>query len=317
MKSHFFILGLLALGLTSCGSPYQGDVVKQKYVHKYGLEVPCEDWASRGEDGIVISTLASGVTVTNSYEGGELHGDTTYSFPYSDIIERVESYENGRLVKKTFHNENGWPKEEERVLAGNRIEMTKWYENSSPQSVEVYEGRRLISGEYYTSNNQLEARVDQGEGMRIVRDFYGTHLRNEQIGGGEVVMVLNYHPNQILESETPYVHGRIDGTRQTFFPSGEPKTSESWIGGKQHGLSIAYKNGHVWKETPYVDGHREGVEKIYRNGNEIVEEITWFEGKKHGPHRRFIDELVKTEWYYRGNVMPKGKRDQMMTHSHD
>jgi len=117
-----------------------------------------------------------------------------------------------------------------------------------------------------------------------------------------------------LESETPYVNGVIEGVRQTFYPSGEPKSSECWVAGKQHGLTVEYKNGTVWREIPYVTGHKEGVEKVYRSGNELVEEITWFEGKKHGPHRRYIDEIVKTEWFYRGGLMPKGKRDQMMTH---
>jgi len=314
MKYHAMICaGLVILGVTSC-SPNRGDVVKQKYVHKYGLEVGSDDWASRGEDGTVISTLANGVTVSNSYVHGALDGATTHSYPYSDIIQQVDLYEKGRLVKQTYNNENGWPKEEVRYLAGSQKEKTTWYENSSPQSVELFDGEILKTGQYYTSANQLESRVDRGEGMRIVRDFYGTHLRNEQIAQGEVVLVMTYHPNQVMESETPFANGVIEGVRQTFYPSGEPKASESWIAGRQHGLAVEYKNGIVWREIPFVTGHKEGVEKVYRNGSMLVEEITWFEGKKHGPHRRYIDEIVKTEWYYRDGLMPKGKRDQLMTH---
>jgi len=314
MKIHTMILaGLVVLGLTSC-SPNQGDVVKQKYVHKYGLEVPSDDWSSRGEDGTVISTLANGVTVSNSYVHGTLHGETTHTYPYSDIVKQVDLYENGRLVKQTFNNESGWPREEVRYLAGNQKEKTAWYENTSPQCVELYDGDRLVRGQYYTSNNQLESRVDRGDGMRIVRDFYGTHLRNEQIANGTVTLVMTYHANQVMESETPYCGGVIDGVRQTFHPSGEPRASECWVAGKQHGITVEYKNGLVWREIPFADGHKEGVEKVYRNGKELVEEITWFEGKKHGPHRQYFDEIVKTEWYYRDGLMPKGKREQFMTH---
>ncbi len=315
MKKQTLALAAAAVAsLTSCGSPSQGDVVKQKYVHKYGLEVPSEDWESRGKDGTVITTLANGVNVTNLYVRGSLHGESTYSFPHSDTIERIDHYDNGKLVKQTFNNENGWPREEIRFCANNQYEKTTWYESSSPQSVETYRGDRLITGQYYTAQHQLESRVDDGEGMRIVRDFYGTHLRNEQISAGVPALVLTYHPNQVLESETPYVNGKVEGVRQTFHPSGEPNTTESWIAGKQHGLTVEYKNGLVWKEIPYVDGHREGVEKVYRNGCDLVEEVTWFEGKKHGPHRRYIDEIVKTEWYYRDGLMPKGKKEQFMTH---
>lgn len=312
-KLKIFTAALVAVSLTSCANSGQGRIVKQKYVHKYGIEVPSEDWSSRGEDGQVITTLADGVTVTNQYARGNLHGETTYTFPYSDTIERVEVYDNSRPVKEIVNNENGWPQKEVRYLSGNRREITNWFESSSPQSVETYEGKRLVTGEYYTSSNQLESRVDNGEGLRIVRDFYGTHIYNEQIAGGFPALRLTYHPNGVLKSETPYARGVIEGTRQTYMPSGEPQTTESWIGGKQHGLTVIYKNGMVWKEIPYVDGQKEGIEKVYRNGKDIVEEITWFEGKKHGPHRKYIENVVKTDWFYKDGAMPRPKKDQYIS----
>ncbi len=47
-------------------------VVDEKYVHKYGLNVPQNDWQSRGENGQVISTLDNGVIVTKMYHSGIL-----------------------------------------------------------------------------------------------------------------------------------------------------------------------------------------------------------------------------------------------------
>ncbi len=316
-KLKILTAALIAVSVTSCAKSGKDKVVKQRYVHKYGVEVASDDWSSRGEDGQVITTLADGVKVTKQYARGRLHGETNYTFPHSDTIQRIEVYDNGRLAKTTYNSENGWPSEEIRIISPTQTELTKWFESSSPQSVETYEGDCLVIGEYYTPENQLESRVDNGDGLRIVRDFYGTHLYNEKISNGFPVMQLTYHPNGVLKSETPLVRGTIEGTRQTYCPSGEPQTSESWIGGKQHGLTVIYKNGTVWREIPYVEGRKEGVEKIYRDGNRVAEEITWFEGKKHGPHRRYIEDVVKTEWFYKDGLMPRPAKDQYISQDND
>lgn len=310
MKTKVAILGLSLVLFASCGGPGgRRDVVSQKYVHKYGLEVPSSDWASRGQDGKVISTLNTGVLLTENYEKGKRQGTTTYTYPHSEIVQKTEFYDNDRLIRVVFNTDAGWPESEERYLGDGATEVTTWYESAAPRAVELYRDGALVTGEYYTSNNQMESRVVQGEGLKIIRDFYGTHYRNEQISGGMVVMKLDYHPNGVLKSETPFAMGVPHGTRQTYQPSGEVATTESWLSGKQHGLSVEYKNGTIWKETPYVHGSREGVEKIYKNGSQVVEEITWFEGKKHGPHRRYLDTIVKTEWYYKDGLMPKTKQD--------
>lgn len=312
-KSRIYLFPVMALALASCAGPAPSrDVVSQRYVHKYGLEVAMDDWQSRGQDGQVITTLKNGVKVTKNFNHGKLDGDATFTFPHSDTIERVETYTAGNLVKERVNGENGWPQEEVRYQGGDRIEKTLWFDTGAPRSVEVFEGDLLLSGEYYTTSNQLESRVTNGDGLRIVRDLYGVHEKNERIENGTVTAVLTYHPNGVLASETPYINGLIDGVRQTYNPSGEPQSTESWTAGRQQGLSVVYKNGQVWKEIPYVDGVKNGVEKTYRGGHEIVEETTWFNDKKHGPSRSYVEGLVSTKWYYMDQVMPKSKHDQLM-----
>jgi len=281
--------------------------VSESYVHKYGLEVPESEWAARGGDGTVITTLESGVTVTKNYTGGKLDGETTYSFPHSDLIEKKEVYTDGRLDRVIVHSESGWPYEELAFMEG-QVRKTRWYKTGAPQAVETLEEGYVVNGEYFSQDNALESRVIEGEGLRIVRDAYGEHLYNEKIEEGDVVLQLSYHPNGVLKRETPYVGGEIDGIRKSYLPTGEPRTLEHFTAGAQQGLSVVYKNGTVWREVPYVRGERSGVEKVYKNGDEIVQEITWFEDKKHGPTRTYVGDHVTTKWYYMGDVMPKNKQ---------
>lgn len=307
MMKRAILFGSVALTLASCAGPGKADVASERYVHKYGHEVAMDDWSKRGEDGKVITTLKSGVRVTKSYQRGALEGDTTYTFPHSDIVERVETYKNGELVKEVVHHENGWPREGISYLPGGRFEQTLWYEDGAPQSLELYEDENLLTGEYYAPNHQIESRVTAGSGIRVLRDPYGTRLLHEKIDGGSVVAKLTYHPNGVLEAETPLKEGLVDGVRQTYHPSGEPNSTEIWTRGKQEGLTIVYKNGEVHREVPYANGVRSGVEKVYKSSGDVAEEVTWMNGKKHGPHRTFVEGKVSTKWYYQDQVMPKNR----------
>ncbi|EKE07849.1 MAG: hypothetical protein ACD_17C00500G0002, partial [uncultured bacterium] len=83
MKYAFLYLAACAL-MTSCQTNHLLDqVVSQTFVHKYGFETSEEEWEAREQDGLVVSTLKNGVKVIRSYENGQLHGDTVYTFPHS------------------------------------------------------------------------------------------------------------------------------------------------------------------------------------------------------------------------------------------
>lgn len=309
------LLAVVALSLlfTSCAGPGRSrDVVAERYVHKYGHEVAMEDWAKRGEDGKVITTLKSGVKVTKNFNRGSLEGETTYTFPHSDIVERIETYKNGELVSEVIHHESGWPREGIRYLSNGQFEQTLWYESGAPQSVELYEESRLLRGEYYGMNHQVESRVTNGSGLRILRDPYGAHLFNEKIEDGQVVTKITFHPNGVLESETPLKDGLVDGVRHTYHPSGEPNSTEIWTLGKQEGTTVIYKNGHLHREVPYLAGEKSGIERVYKSDGELAEEVSWMSGKKHGPHRTYVEGQVSTKWFYQDQVMPKHRADKML-----
>ena len=96
------ILLLLLGSTTACQTWHSCDdeVVCETYIHRYGVPLEPQDWLDRGQDGQVVSMRKDGVIVTHSYDGGILHGECTYSFPYREAIQKKDVYDQGRLVRK-------------------------------------------------------------------------------------------------------------------------------------------------------------------------------------------------------------------------
>lgn len=313
-KLNAFLVLSCGLALTSCASrSAERDmcrVVDERYVHKYGLPVPQNDWQSRGQNGKVISTLDNGVVVTKMYHSGILDGDTTYTFPHNEIIAKVETYTHGNLVKEVFNDESGNPQREIVHTPDELTIITIWYEGGSPQCRETYSGRELIEGEYYNPSGKVEHRVDNGTGTRIERNVYGDLVCADQFENGSITAKTTYHPNGSPQAIMAYLNNVPHGQRRTFHPAGEPEAIEEWHSGRQHGTTILYKNGEKYAEVPYESGRRNGLERRFRNGTEIVEEIAWRDNLRHGPSDTYVNGKVsKTEWYYKGVKVQKSTYD--------
>jgi antitoxin component YwqK of YwqJK toxin-antitoxin module len=253
-------------------------VVEQTHVHKYGFNVSPQDFKARGGDGQVITNLKNGVIATNTYSHNVLHGDTTYTFPYTTTVEKVLTYDQGRVVKEDLYYTSGTPRQRTEYQDNQGKVVTIWYENGTPQAVEHYINSALAKGDYYTNDSELDSRVENYEGTRINRDLNGLLLRTEIIKNGEVVSATDYYTSGAPKRLTSYRHGVIDGLQKTFAPSGEPLTVEEWSQGNQTGITTTFLNGEKVSEIPYVNGVKSGVERRFRDGSNVVDEITWVDG---------------------------------------
>lgn len=295
--SHRYLLGLAAtLLLGSCATTaYRpaSDVVQQNFIHEYGLEIPQADWVARGSNGEVITIKNSGVIVRSHYQNGLLHGDTTYSFPHSDLVERTERYNQGQLEAEVDHFASGVPSVEKIHRGGDRQEVISWYEDGTPRSTEHLVGDRLVSGEYFSPSHEIESRICSGTGMRIRRGVMGELLSHDQIAQGELIQRITFdvtgHPKEI----TPYHEGKIHGLRRTFLPGGEPNTNEQWVNGLQHGMTTQYRNGQKYAEIPYLAGQKHGTERRFRNGEEVCEEVRWRFNERYQNSRFYLTESAR------------------------
>ncbi len=303
---------LLLMTATGCRqSNRYGDVVKETYIHKYGVPVAKSDWDEQGKDGKVVKLKKNGVTLTQTYSKGVLNGESTYTFPNSSTIHRVDVYELGELTAKREHFPSGVPMREEMYEQGSLAKLTRWYEDGTPAATETYQAEFLVKGEYRTPMNIAEAHVQNGHGTRVSRSSDGDLLSKDTIQNGEMVERITYFANGDPATITPYVHGEIHGTRLTFLQGGLPNTSEQWTHGRQEGITVVYMNGEKYAEVPYINGKKNGIESRYRDGQLLVEEITWKDNVQHGLRKLHIDGDTKVEWYNQGEVVSRATYERL------
>lgn len=307
------VIGAAALvGCTQHNDLGPYEIVDATYIHKYGATVPEHDWNSRGGSGSVISTLSNGVVVSKNYNAGILDGDTTYTFPHSSTLQKVDSYSQGKLFKSVEFYAHGAPLQEITYQPNGAHQVTIWYENGNPKGIESYDAAGvMVSAEYYDINHQKDSGVTAGEGTRIMRDHYGQLVSKDVIQGGSMTSRTTYHQNGMPKEITPYKNGIVDGQCKNFLPGGEPNKIEEWVEGKQSGITVLYQNGEKYAEVPYKDGLKNGVERHFRDGTTVVEEITWSNDQLHGPSTKYIGSTQKTDWYFLGKPVSKGNFDAM------
>ncbi len=292
----------LALIISGCEKTNYGPIVEETYVHRYGVEVPAQDWAVKGQSGKVITTLKNGVVCTKNVSSGILEGETSYTFPYSETVQKVESYQNGNLEKMMVYYRSGKPAQEV-IFNGQTRHVTKWYENGAPQSKEEIENDKLVTAHYYSPKNHLEAQVIFGNGNRIQRDVYGQSLSVDTIQDGEMVLCATTHSNGAPKDLIPYKNRVIEGELRTYLPAGEPNTIEMWYDGQKEGITVTFLNGEKYAEIPYVSGLKHGIEKRFKDGRQIIEELTWNNDKRHGPSYSYIGDNKRTDWYFQDRLV--------------
>lgn len=308
---RYYLLFIALLGVITTGCQTSKDknehVVSQRYIHKYGYDVSKEEWESTGYPGQVVTTLRNGTTVNASYENGVLHGSTTYTFPHSNTIESLNTYERGNLVKKTSYDLRGIPQKEEIYLSPSHIKTTHWYIKGTPLSVEEYHNTELLEAEYYNQRNDVEYRVTKGSGMRVTRDQHEQIVAKETITNGFPVKKETYHPHGIPHSIISLSGNKLHGEKKVFAPSGEPVSTENYHQGILHGPATYFQNGCRYLELNYQNGLKHGLESHYVDGETVVEETEWMDGHKHGTSVVFFDGMTKTQYYYNNQPVNKEK----------
>lgn len=307
------------LGVISCLSLLSGcrqgrqqnEVVKETYIHKYGVPVAKTDWDEQGKDGKIVQLRNDGVTVSQTYAKGVLNGESTYTFPNSSTVQRVEIFREGELIATRDNHANGMPMQEhifeESVLA----KFTRWYADGTPAATETYQGAYLTRGEYRNTLNTIEAQVQTGNGIRICRSEEGDLFSKDAIQDGSMVERVTYFSNGDPSSVTPFEKGEIHGMRLTYLQGGLPNTAELWMYGKQSGTTIVYSNGEKYAEVPYLNGKKHGIEKRFRDGSLLVEELTWTQDVQHGERKLYVDGDTKSEWYHQGEVVSRTTFERM------
>ena len=257
---------------TSCQTSNSVDqVVSQTFVHKYGFETSAKEWEERASDGQVVSMLKNGVKVTRSYENGQLHGLTSYTFPHSLIVERALVYDQGTLLKEQWNDAAGMPIREELYEFDNRRAATLWDSKGVPLSIEEYDGAILVEAKYFTPEHELEASVVAGMGERVKRDRNGLLISRDAIENGIMAARTTYHPNGEIHTVSHYENDLLHGPQTKYTASGRLLMELNWNQGVLDGLKTVYRNGSKIAVIPYIYGEKHGVERHYDDLGNITD----------------------------------------------
>ncbi len=244
--------------------------------------------------------MQNGIKTTRSFEQGKLHGPTTYTFPNSDVVEKLFVYDQGTLLKQLVNDSNGMPVRQEMYEFDNRTIVTLWDEKGVPLSIEEYDDELLMDGKYYTAEHQLEACVEGGFGQRVKRDRAGLLLSKDQIQNGLMATRTTYHPNGQMHTVSNYHDYQLHGEQLKYTVSGRPLMTLHWDHGVLDGFKTVYRNGLKVATIPYVKGQKEGIETHYDDLGNLTAEIEWKLDKKHGCTKLYSEELTEKEWFFKG-----------------
>lgn len=281
------------------------EIIETRYLHQYGIAMPVDEWQQSGQNGQIIHTLRQGIKCTQNYHKGMLDGETTYTFPFSDDLEKVQVYSNNQLKKETTYHRNGPPSREIIFFDGGH-EVREWFETGSQKSIETIENQQIAKGCYFDVKQQCVSCIENGNGTKTLTDSYGQLLSTEHYQRGEVFQQVTYHSNGNPKEIIPLRNGIVDGSLKTFYPGGEPKTIETWKEGKQEGLTTVYEDAMKVEEIFYVDGKKNGISKMFKDGIIVSQETTWKDGYRHGPTYTYLEDKVTTDWYLKDNKVSKG-----------
>jgi antitoxin component YwqK of YwqJK toxin-antitoxin module len=310
---------IAAFIVSSCQTTIPPDqIMSQKFVHKYGFDVSVDEWDQRSQEGQEIAKLKNGVTITRTFENGNLHGPTTYTFPNSETVEKILIYDQGNLLKQTLQDSKGVPIQEEAYEFDDRVIYTFWNENGVPLSVEEYNVDLLVNGKYFSLEHELEAQVENGNGFRIKRERSGLLISRDQIEDGIMTGRTTYHPNGQIHTVSHYEDYQLHGKQSKFTSSGRPLMTLHWDRGVLDGMKTVYRNGVKTSEIPYVHGQKNGMETHYDDLGNLIAKITWRNDKKHGCSKSYTEEGQDSEWFFNGFLVTAEKfellesREQMV-----
>jgi antitoxin component YwqK of YwqJK toxin-antitoxin module len=287
------------------------EVISQTYIHKYGYAVSKEEWQAKNYPGQIVSSLRNGITVTATYEDGQLQGPCTFTYPHSHTVEKYVLYHQNNPIKEILYDIAGMPVQETVRLAQNRYCITMWYKDGVPKSIEEYAQEKILEGQYFTPDNELEARIEKGLGTRVVRDNLGVLICKDSVEDGLLTKRESFYAGGSPESLAHYFLNQLHGQKRTFTSEGEPLAIEEWSNGQLHGISSYYKNGMKEVEISYLYGKKTGLETHFLDGKTISHQISWENGIKHGPETFFLAEGQKVIWNYDGKEVSQTRFQEL------
>ena len=224
-------------------------------------------------------------------ENGKLNGRTIFK---DDIKLEEEVHKENEILKNTFKNGevvkqdicslNGNVKER-RVLNGNEMEYSSFYENGNVKQKILTKDKVIIKEQLYARNGNI-----------MLNSFFS-------MDGKPIKEVFEYYPDGKLFRKITSINEMLDGDYLEYYANGNLKNKAFFKNDKQEGEYIAYyKNGAIMQKVLYKNGVRNGEAIAYYENGNIEQKAYFVNGKKEKEHLYYDEKgnLTKTEIYKNG-----------------
>ena len=224
-------------------------------------------------------------------ENGKLNGRTIFK---DDIKLEEEVHKENEILKNTFKNGevvkqdicslNGTLKER-RVLNGNEMEYSSFYENGNVKQKILTKDKVIIKEQLYARNGNI-----------MLNSFFS-------MDGKPIKEVFEYYPDGKLFRKITSINEMLDGDYLEYYANGNLKNKAFFKNDKQEGEYIAYyKNGAIMQKVLYKNGVRNGEAIAYYENGVIEQKAYFVNGKKEKEHLYYDKNgnLTKTEIYKNG-----------------
>ena len=224
-------------------------------------------------------------------ENGKLNGRTIFK---DDIKLEEEVHKENEILKNTFKNGevvkqdicslNGNVKER-RVLNGNEMEYSSFYENGNVKQKILTKDKVIIKEQLYARNGNI-----------MLNSFFS-------MDGKPIKEVFEYYPDGKLFRKISTMDEMANGDTLEYYPNGNIKKKAFFKNDKQEGeYTVYYESGVIMQKVLYKNGVRNGEAIAYYENGVIEQKAYFVNGKKEKEHLYYDEKgnLTKTEIYKNG-----------------
>ena len=224
-------------------------------------------------------------------ENGKLNGRTIFK---DDIKLEEEVHKENEILKNTFKNgevvkqdicsPNGTLKER-RVLNGNEMEYSTFYQNGNIKQKILAKDKVIIKEQLYARNGNI-----------MLNSFFSTD-------GKPIKEVFEYYPDGKLFRKISTMDEMANGNTLEYYPNGNIKKKAFFKNDKQEGeYTVYYESGVIMQKVLYKNGVRNGEAIAYYENGVIEQKAYFVNGKKEKEHLYYDKNgnLTKTEIYKNG-----------------
>ena len=224
-------------------------------------------------------------------ENGKLNGRTIFKdnikleeevHKENEILKNT--FKNGEVVKQDICSLNGTLKER-RVLNGNEMEYSTFYENGNVKQKILTKDKVIIKEQLYARNGNI-----------MLNSFFSTD-------GKPIKEVFEYYPDGKLFRKISTMDEMANGNTLEYYPNGNIKKKAFFKNDKQEGeYTVYYESGVIMQKVLYKNGVRNGEAIAYYENGVIEQKAYFVNGKKEKEHLYYDKNgnLTKTEIYKNG-----------------